>query len=66
MDMDTQSGPGMKARLGSFILQSKRVWHVLKKPSSEEFKAVAKISALGILALGALGFLISLIMSMIL
>lgn len=45
-------------RLKSFIIQSKRVWHVLKKPSNEEFKTVSKVSALGILALGALGFII--------
>ncbi len=61
--MNMQSGEvSWKTRLGSFMLQSKRVWHVLKKPSSEEFKGVAKISALGIAAIGALGFLVSLIM----
>ncbi|PIN92819.1 protein translocase SEC61 complex subunit gamma [Candidatus Pacearchaeota archaeon CG10_big_fil_rev_8_21_14_0_10_31_24] len=43
----------------SFIIQSKRVWHVLRKPSAQEFKSIAKISALGILAIGALGFIIS-------
>jgi len=46
-------------RILSFIIQSKRVWHILKKPSSEEFKTVAKVSALGILIIGALGFAIS-------
>ena len=47
-----------KTQLHSFFVQSIRVWHVLKKPSEEEFKTVAKVSALGILALGALGFVI--------
>ncbi len=56
------AGPGWKTRFYSFIVQSKRVWHVLKKPNSEEFKAVAKISALGILAIGVLGFIVSLVM----
>lgn len=46
-------------KLKSFVLQSKRVWHVLKKPTMDEFKTVAKVSALGILIIGALGFLIS-------
>lgn len=50
---------GFFTKIKSFILQSKRVWHVLKKPSREEFLTVAKVSALGILALGALGFIIS-------
>lgn len=40
-------------------MQCTRVWHLLKKPSKEEFVMVAKISALGILALGAAGFIIS-------
>jgi len=43
----------------SFLLQSKRVWHILKKPSSVEFKTIAKVSAIGILIIGAMGFAIS-------
>jgi protein transport protein SEC61 subunit gamma and related proteins len=50
---------GMFGRLKSFILQSKRVWHVLKKPSGVEFKTVAKVSAIGILVIGAVGFIIA-------
>jgi protein translocase SEC61 complex gamma subunit len=46
----------------SFFIKCKRVWHTLKKPSRKEFEMVSKISALGILALGAFGFLISIIM----
>ena len=46
-------------KIKSFTLQSKRVWHVLKKPSSQEFKTVAKVSAIGILIIGAMGFIIS-------
>jgi len=46
-------------RLKSFVLQSKRVWHVLKKPSGVEFKTVAKVSAIGILIIGAVGFLVA-------
>lgn len=49
----------LKEKLVSFILQSKRVWLLLKKPTGEEFKAIAKISALGILAIGAVGFIIA-------
>jgi protein transport protein SEC61 subunit gamma-like protein len=46
----------------SFYQKCKRVWLVLKKPSKSEFEQIAKVSAIGILILGALGFLISLIM----
>ena len=49
----------MFQKFKSFVLQSKRVWHVLKKPTGVEFKTIAKISAIGILILGAIGFIIS-------
>ncbi len=45
-------------KLKSFVLQSARVWHVLKKPSSMEFKTVSKVSAIGILIIGAVGFIV--------
>lgn len=48
--------------LRSFFIKSKRVWYALKKPTKEEFLTVAKISALGILIIGALGFFISVVM----
>lgn len=51
--------PSITTKIKSFVIQSKRVWHVLKKPSSEEFKSIAKISALGILVIGLVGFIIS-------
>lgn len=48
-----------RSRFGSFIVQCGRVWHVLRKPTGEEFKAIAKVSAIGILAIGAVGFIIA-------
>ena len=53
------TGPGWRGKLGSFFIQCKRVWHILKKPTNEEFSSIAKVSAFGILVLGALGFLIA-------
>ncbi len=52
-------------KIKSFLVQCKRVWHVLRKPTSEEFKTIAKVSAIGILILGALGFLISDLMKIV-
>jgi len=46
----------------SFLLKCKRVWTVMKKPSRKEFEQVAKVSALGIVVIGAIGFLISVVM----
>ncbi|MBT3404768.1 protein translocase SEC61 complex subunit gamma [archaeon] len=49
-------------KLKSFFVQCKRVWTALKKPSKKEFNQTAKVAAIGILILGALGFLISIAM----
>jgi len=54
----------MLVKLKAFFEKSKRVWLVLKKPSRKEFEMVAKVSAIGILILGALGFLISIIIKL--
>jgi len=48
----------------SFAIKCKRVWSVLKKPTKKEFQMIAKVSAIGILILGVLGFLIAIIMKM--
>jgi protein transport protein SEC61 subunit gamma-like protein len=56
---------GIGTKISSFFVQSKRVWFVLKKPSYEEFKAIAKVSAIGIAIIGALGFVVSDILKLI-
>ena len=48
----------------SFFLKSKRVWHVLKKPTREEFEQITKISSIGILIVGILGFAISILINL--
>jgi protein translocase SEC61 complex gamma subunit len=59
MENQTQNPkPSIGSRIKSFAIQSKRVWHVLKKPTGTEFKTVSKVSAIGILILGAMGFII--------
>ena len=49
-------------QLKSFFFKSKRVWHVLKKPTKKEFLTITKVSAIGILIIGVGGFIISIIM----
>jgi len=39
-----------------------RVWRLLKKPTMQEFKTISKVSAVGLLVIGALGFAISVAM----
>ncbi|MBT3464643.1 protein translocase SEC61 complex subunit gamma [archaeon] len=47
-------------KLGNFILESKRVLKVTKKPSQKEFMATLKVAALGMLVIGLIGFVINL------
>jgi protein transport protein SEC61 subunit gamma and related proteins len=42
----------------SFLKECKRVLQVTKKPSMEEFKAIVKITGLGMIVVGTIGFLI--------
>lgn len=47
------------ARIRSFYIQSTRVWHLLRKPTKEEVVSISKISAIGMLLIGVIGFVIS-------
>ena len=51
--------------LKAFVAKSKRVWLVLKKPSRKEFEMVAKVSAIGVLLLGVIGFLVSILIKLL-
>jgi len=46
----------LAASTKAFSLKCKRVWHSLKKPTKKEFETITKVSAIGIVALGTLGF----------
>jgi protein transport protein SEC61 subunit gamma-like protein len=54
----------MLYKVKSFLAKCVRVWHVLRKPNSREFKMVAKVSALGVLLIGLMGFIIAMIMNL--
>jgi len=55
----------MGSKFKSFVSQCVRVWHLLRKPSKEEFNGISKISAIGLGLIGLLGFAISIIMTFI-
>jgi protein transport protein SEC61 subunit gamma and related proteins len=48
-----------KKSIVDFIKLCQRVLHVSKKPGREEFMNVAKITGIGVLIIGAIGFVIS-------
>jgi len=50
-----------KKSIVDFIKLCQRVLHVSKKPGIDEFLNVAKITGIGVLIIGAIGFIISII-----
>jgi len=54
-----------KRFLSSQFQQYSRVWRILKKPTMQEFKMVSIVSIIGLLIIGALGFVISVAINLI-
>lgn len=51
----------VQERFDKFVKDSKRVLKVARKPDKEEYFDLVKITALGILVIGAVGFVIVLV-----
>jgi len=49
----------MKIDISSFLNNAKRVLTLSKKPTSEEFWTIAKVTGMGILVLGLIGYVMS-------
>ena len=52
-------------KLKNFINESIRVIKITKKPSSEEFKTTVKVTGIGLLIIGFIGFIIHIISQLI-
>ena len=52
-------------KLKNFINESIRVFKITKKPDSVEFKTVAKVTGIGTLIIGFIGFLVHLISQLV-
>ena len=50
-----------KESIRGFLKQCERVLRVSKKPDADEYKTVAKVTGIGIIIIGVIGFIISLI-----
>lgn len=48
-------------KIKSFIREAIRVLKVTKKPDALEFKTIVKVSGLGILVIGLIGFIVQMI-----
>ena len=62
MDFQQQEEkPSFKIKAKRFGRECLRVLRVTKKPTKEEYKTIVKVSGLGILIIGLLGFIIQMI-----
>lgn len=52
-------------KLQSFFIQTMRVMKVTRKPTTFEFKTIAKITGLGITVIGAIGFILQVIKALL-
>ncbi len=53
--------PSLWGKLKRFIVECVRVLKVTKKPSKFEFKTIVKVTGLGIIVFGLIGFIIQLL-----
>tara|TARA_Y100000031_G_C7921492_1_gene248491 strand:+ start:84 stop:281 length:198 start_codon:yes stop_codon:yes gene_type:complete len=53
--------PSLLLKIRNYLKESWRVLRVTKKPTGMEFKTIVKVSGLGIVVIGLIGFLISMI-----
>ena len=53
-------------KLKNFVIECKRVLKITKKPSGQEFKTIVKVSGLGIVIIGLIGFVIGMIKQLLL
>jgi len=56
---------GLWLKLKDFIIECKRVMRITKKPDKEEFLTIVKVSGVGILIIGFIGFVLHMINQLI-
>ena len=52
-------------RLKSFAIECRRVFFITKKPSMQDYKVIVKVSAIGMLIIGFVGFIITIIYQLV-
>ena len=59
--MEEHNTTSWRYRLKSFFYECVRVFKITKKPTGVEFKTIVKVSGLGILLIGLIGFIVQMI-----
>lgn len=61
MEIVQEQNPSKIYRLKRFFIECWRVLRITKKPNREEFKTVVKAAGLGIIIIGLIGFVLTII-----
>ncbi|MBD3259338.1 protein translocase SEC61 complex subunit gamma [Candidatus Woesearchaeota archaeon] len=48
-------------KIKSYFIECRRVLKVTKKPTRDEFKTIVKVSGLGMIIIGLIGFLVTMV-----
>ncbi len=65
--MEEQSyKPSLLQRFKTFLVECRRVWQLTRKPSKSELIAIVKVTGIGILIIGLLGFIINMLWQLVL
>lgn len=64
--MEQEEKPTVLRKMKRFGKECLRVLKVTKKPNKEEYKTIVKVSGLGILIIGLIGFLIQMLKQLLL
>lgn len=64
--METEEKKTLMQKMKRFISECVRVLHVTKKPTKDEFKIIVKVSGLGMIIIGLIGFILQMIRQLLL
>jgi len=68
MDLQQQQGEkiSLKTKISSYINKCRIVLRVTKKPTKQEFMTIVKVSGMGIIIIGLIGFAIQMVRQLLL
>ncbi len=58
---ETVIKPSLGQRFKSFLVECRRVWQITKKPTKEELIMTIKVTGIGLLIIGFIGFVINML-----
>lgn len=62
---EIQQKKTLGSKIKTFLIECKRVFTITKKPTREELKTIVKVSGIGMSIIGAIGFIIHIIWTLL-